>query len=483
MKRIPYALTVLAAFTLGFGIYCRSLGLHADFLRAESGLYLNMAFVDSDSRWAFVRGFLTGSYNGHYTPLAFLAELGFARLFGATEHLWFWRQMLVAGALGTALAFSGYRLSRASHLSVATSVVCAAALGTFFLCQPIMLEILSWPFMAMQLIALALTAASIASLASYVTSHRVSHFAWFIGLAYGSMHFFGVGLAISLAAIVTAGSLSIWLGVFGRRERAILVIATLATAGHAFMMLHNGTVPAQMGEPLSIAGNLSRFGMVLMDSIYAALRSMWASGGFVWPRMDVMGSEAVYGFGLMATFAMLLIGVLVKSRVERRTDLLVPASVTLYAFLCLLAYIAMVVARLRAVPSDDILLTYLIGPRYVIFPSAFLFMAGAAWVPFIVRRLGRVGTGVVVMASITAAVGTLVFAHASMPVIWPYTVVDSQQGWNAAVEKARAELAAGEPLSATSFAAQDPEFKITLRGMVPVLEHYLKCTGCAHFRP
>src|SRR4051812_24245981 len=64
------------------------------FLRAESGVYLSRAFADEAVQKDVVRHFFTGSYGGHYTPLAFWGEFTLAKIAGTSRAFWRWRQIL-----------------------------------------------------------------------------------------------------------------------------------------------------------------------------------------------------------------------------------------------------------------------------------------------------------------------------------------------------------------------------------------------------
>jgi hypothetical protein len=76
--------------------------------------------------------------------------------------------------------------------------------GAFFLFQPFMLEMVSWPFIFFQLLALTLTAISASSLAQYVQEPRPRTSLAFVFLAYSTMYVLGVGVAVSVAPLATA---------------------------------------------------------------------------------------------------------------------------------------------------------------------------------------------------------------------------------------------------------------------------------------
>jgi hypothetical protein len=76
-----------------------------NFLRSDSGWFLHEAHADEETRRAFEAGFFTQTYNGHYTPLAFLAELRIGRLLGTAGELWRTRQILALSGVAAVLVW------------------------------------------------------------------------------------------------------------------------------------------------------------------------------------------------------------------------------------------------------------------------------------------------------------------------------------------------------------------------------------------
>jgi len=111
LSRIAIAVISTSLVTLLFATYCRWLNIHITFLQAESGLYLQQAFAQVDDQWTFLTRHMLSTYNSHFIPLAFIAEFLQAKLYRTSEAFWFWRQMLVCGALGAACGLYIYRVA------------------------------------------------------------------------------------------------------------------------------------------------------------------------------------------------------------------------------------------------------------------------------------------------------------------------------------------------------------------------------------
>lgn len=498
---------LLLIFTLSFGAYCRFNGLYTNFLRVESGWFVDLAHADMADLRRFAWIWITHSYNGHFAPVAFVSELLQSRLIGASEKIWFWRQMFVVATLGTAIALAARRLARTAPVSTIGATIFAVSSAVFFLCQPFILELASWPFMALLLMSLAMSALAVVFLVDFAVGRDPNRLLFFLLAAYGAMHFSGVGAAMSGAAILVAVLLVVEMKARGalsddglRRSVQFILSAVILNVLHAALMLHDtdGDVRLQMVremfslkqevlaeppvQPPTVLQALMRLGLLFMDSAFAGLRAMWGSGGgFVWPRFDIDTSptEAVYALAFFVMVSLGLGGILAKARSEAKPHLLASCAVSIYAWAAFVIYIAMVAIRLRTAPPDAAL-NFLIGPRYVIYPAFFLFLGTLPILVLLLRAIGRPAVAIAVVAALGAALSTSVFARTMMPKIWPYVVADTRTAWTAAVAKARAELAAGTPLTDTI--VDFGESKHRLSNLKRALERELGCKGCATFQ-
>src|SRR3954463_861120 len=124
-------------FLVVAGVYRRA---PVAFLRAESGLYLSLAYADAAAQKKEVRSFFTGSYGGHYTPLAFLGEFVQAKIGGTSRAFWRWRQILGVSVVGAALFGLVVVITSRLSLPRVQQLAIAAALSSVTLFQPAMID-------------------------------------------------------------------------------------------------------------------------------------------------------------------------------------------------------------------------------------------------------------------------------------------------------------------------------------------------------
>lgn len=479
-------LAVVSATAL-FGIYCRSLGIHVLFLNAESGLYLEMAFASPEQQSAFIRTHMLRSYNGHFAPLAFLAELMQSKLFGTRESAWFWRQMLACGLLGTAAGTLVALSARASGMSLRVSVAIGVASAMFLLCAPRIIELVMWPFMVMQLAMLALTAAAACALLRFVDTRAPARFALYLLLAYATMHVFGIGAAISASALLT-GAVVVWLlrtageidAAAARRLAQLLAVFFILTGVHAWMMT-GAAEAATDPATLTLSDHLRRFTWLFYGSLHAGARALWTRHGMPWPDLSRGDTDAVYGGALLVASVVVLGAVAQRYRATGLRSHLMAFALLAFPLLAMLIYLALITLRLRAVGDDAAILPFLIGSRYVVFPAFFLFMLGAACLLLLPRGTHK---GVAPLAGIAAAwsiVGTALFVFDHMPAIWPHSQQRTEAAWQQAVSAARRDIGAGRPVGNVELTGVHDEFKADLKRRRHLLEHDLGCRACVRF--
>ncbi|MGZ4992225.1 MAG: hypothetical protein ACXWE3_14240 [Methylobacter sp.] len=480
---------LLSAVALVFGLYCRSLNIHVNPFRAESGMWLQMVFAPAATQWELIRLSLS-SYNGHYLPIVFLAEFVQAKIFGTNELLWFWRQMLVVGMFGIACASFAYYIAR-TVLPTAWAVAFAFGTCFFFLFQPYVLEMATWPMMAMQFLALTLTILSASMLVRYLDKPVTGRLVIFILFGYASMHASGVGIAMSGAALFTGAGLLLILKYAGavsendvKKGLIALAGAAALTAIHGFLMVRGAPVPQAVGEPLSSLGIAIRFFALLMDSIYAGLRSIiWLNGGLISPRFDKQNVDACCGVGFLAISILILVVLMRHYLKTNRKEYLYAFAVIAYPLTALLIYIALIVVRLRSIAPDEAVLPYLIGGRYVIFPSFFMFIMGSAIWLLLFRTIGKFSAILPFFCSISAAIGAAIFVTTEMPHIWPNTMVDHMSAWNNLVQEVKTDTASGNPIKNRILTDIDQDYKPDLFQLQYLLNHELSCINCVKITP
>ena len=479
-------LSVISAAAL-FGIYCRSLGIHVLFLNAESGLYLDMAFAHPQQQIAFIKSHMLRSYNGHFTPLAFLAELMQSKSFGTRESAWFWRQMLACGLLGTAAGMLVALSAHASGMSRRVSVAIGVASAIFLLCAPRMIELVMWPFMVMQLVMLALTAAAACALLRFVDTRAPTYFAAYLLLAYATMHVFGVGAAISASALLT-GAVVVWLlRSAGEIEAAtvlrlaqLLAVFFILTGVHAWMMT-GAAQAATDPATLSLADHMRRFTWLFYGSLHAGARALWMRGGMPWPDLSRGDTDAVYGGALLVASLAVLGALAQRYRASGVRRHLMACALLAFPLLAMLIYLALITLRLRTVGDDAAILPFLIGSRYVVFPTFFLFMLGATCLLLLPRGLHKAIAPLAGIAAGWSIVGTALFVFDYMPAIWPHSQHRTEAAWQQAVAAARRDVGAGRPVRNAEVTGVHDEFKADLKRRRHLLEHDLGCRACVRF--
>jgi hypothetical protein len=143
----------------------------SNFLRAESGWYLFLSHSSPVIQHNTERDFWTTSFNGHYAPLAFLAEYETAKLAGTHGSFWKWRQITVLALLATILFLFVRNSGCALQLSRLRASLSATGLTAILIFQAQMREFIAWPFMILQLFWLLFTMISLLALVQ-MARHR-----------------------------------------------------------------------------------------------------------------------------------------------------------------------------------------------------------------------------------------------------------------------------------------------------------------------
>src|SRR3954469_688918 len=214
------------------------------FLRAESGLYLWVSQSSEAMQDRFQQEFVTRSYRGHWTPLAFLMEFWTTKLIGPRGTLWHYRQLLLLTVLGIASLVFVANMARALGLRPEQQRSAAVATCALLLFQPLMFEFVVWPFMGLQLVWMIF--ALLACLSCVQLGNDPNRIRWIwvgAGAAYASLHVLGIGLAVTIATAGVFLFLSIlsfqcdW--IFKPTRRHLLVagaLLILLSGGHCIAM-------------------------------------------------------------------------------------------------------------------------------------------------------------------------------------------------------------------------------------------------------
>lgn len=427
----------------------------SNFLRAESGWYLWKSHSSEDVQRNFRRDFF-GSYGGHFTPLAFLAEFQTAKLIGTNDSFWKWRQIVTVALVGAALCGVIFGIGEAFHISRATRWALAAGLTATTLFRPEMVEFIGWPFLILQLLWIGLFILAMSSVAQVATAPEEKRWPWLAALfACLSIQVSGLGLA-TVAAV--AAAFSGILIVAARAPNALppahrkrIATALLAMLGIA--LLHGGAMlyflephPPRAMPILSLCRLLLGFTANLFASAArgftatAILQPDWRSLGYAWP----------YGLMLISGALLLLVFLFRRTVREPTARNLVSFSLhtlTISAFLALIGLSA--VRQLQAASLDQAAgnLTYTtILPRYVV-PLHFLVIGSAiAIAGALAKRAPRVSLAAFWALGVAALVAQIDFRSTTFGYVEPLSRISHRDAWQGLLATVRECRAAHLPV-------------------------------------
>lgn len=485
LRHLIWSVFGVLLFAFAVGLFCQEAGLNVLMLRAESGRYLEAAQTVGAERAKFIAEKITSSYSGHFTPIAFWLELEQSRIFNTHSERWFGRQMLAVGVLGLSIVWLLARVGRTQGLrwEGATVGVGAALLYIF---QPATIEMAMWPFMVMQFVCLTGMACAASFFVRYTQTHKERDFVGFVLCAYATMHAFGVGASISVAALAIGFVLAVLqfhMGLLDRRRlfRLLgwLAVATILTTAHGYMMV---SLPDQVeGESVDAAVSIMRFGMLFVDSLFGGMRSLWANGGYGWPRNDVLWTQGAYGLSLFWLSFIAVLSLAVRYRKSRDSADLIAFGLTGFPLLSFAIYVILIVYRIRTDHGDMAIAPFLIGSRYLVFPSFFIIVLGAGVFVYVARSFSRTVSALMLIAGGGALISSYVFFITLSPTLWPHLHLNHQAAWDRVVETAKMDIALGRPIKNMSFATYDQDFKSDLKFRRHLLERSLRCRGCVRF--
>lgn len=387
----------MLAWFIVIAIYYRLFGFPTQYMRAESGVFMQIAHLPKDQALEEMSRYLLRAYSGHFSPLGFCAEFLQSRLFGPNELPWFIRQCMALAV------FSSVTSAAVREVLPTKSLTAALALTAIVAFHPFMAELVSWPFMFFQIACLTCLSAAMLFLSRFAKNPTAKN-AWLCSMSgYVSMHFFGVGLAISAATLST---LLLTAFVLGRLRTAApgLVLGGVITALHAIPMMLDG---GGSNGVIQTQASVIRFFVLITEQPLAALRSTIVTPWIISPNLTIPNTHAIWGVALVAGIC---IGLATSWRKAAAFETLgnTPAMTLVlgvYFLTCIL-----IVARLRAELDATSLTVFLIGGRYLIFPLFFGILALATC---------RIRSVFAVIAAIAMMISTAVFVRTGAPDVWP----------------------------------------------------------------
>lgn len=413
----------------------------SNFLRAESGWYLFLSHSSPVVQHNTEKDFWTTSFNGHYAPLAFLAEYETAKLAGTHGSFWKWRQITVLALLATILFLFVRSSGCALQLSRLRASLSATGLTAILIFQAQMREFIAWPFMILQLFWLLFTMISVLALVQTACHPAKTLWPWVAaGAAYASLHFLGLGIAtVTATAAALAG---IW---FATQHRAsshaskltVPLLSMIAlTALHGVLMLKLYPAKAFISSPGQFTPFLAASFGFIPNFAFATLRGLFSTGeptagGWQSTPSWLYGLAILLGFGCLITSAFF--------RFLREPTVRNGARFILQTFasVSFLTIIALISVRVWREPSPHGFAGYLVGSRYLI-PGSFA-LAGLIGELLFVLASAPILLGGIFNAGLAACaiIGNLQYAANVYPKVNPRSMISHSIAWKSVVAMAR----------------------------------------------
>ncbi|MDP9003898.1 MAG: hypothetical protein M3N12_03810 [Verrucomicrobiota bacterium] len=457
---------LLASFVLIAVVYRKT---PMNFLRSESGWFLFHAYSASVVQQHFLHGFFTGSYGGHYTPLAFLGEFEMAKIAGTNESIWKWRQIIVLAFIAAGVAGTVHSIGGAFQLAPSRRWLMAAALAAGSIYRPEMMDFVSWPFMILQLLFIGLLMLVLYAVLCVATDPDLKRWPWIAALAAaGSLHVSGMGMcAVAAVAVVFSGILLIAsrspaTNYYAPRRRiasALITMLCLAVA-HGWAMLH--FLPAvQSSAPVSSGSFLK---LILGFTANLAITALRTFVGTTIPEPDARALAYSWPYGLLVIAgAVFLLRWLLRKSFREPT----PENVTRFAlhtfsiggFFALIALIAIRQFQSSSMDaSATAMAVFAAVPRYLV-PLHFLALGSAADLAVrLARRSPRFSSGLFCALAVAAFVAQVDYRWSTFPQVATYARISHSSAWGLIVATARECRAAQLPIPNIPLATLTQEF-------------------------
>jgi hypothetical protein len=439
-----------------------------NFLRAESGWFLIQAYSDSESQQHFQRDFFLGSYGGHYTPLAFVAEFQMAKIAGTNESIWKWRQILVLALISAGLAGAVYAIGSVFLLPTSNRWTMALAVTAGSVFRPEMMDFISWPFMIIQLIFLGLLVLALYSGLRVIACPDKRWWPWIAALAaYGSMHVFGLGVvAVAAVAMVFAGILlvAVWCSstVYQPQRKNIasaLITMLCLSAAHGWAMLY--LLPAHESFVVSAVS----FSKMLLG--FTANLALTAVRTFVGTTISEPNARALayswpYGLLVLAGALILLwwlLGKALKEPTPQNVTRFALHAFSISAFFTLLGLTAVRLVHSSSVDGAATVLALTTSlPRYIV-PLHFLMIASAVEVLVrLAQRAPRFSSGAFCAVALAAFVAQVDYRWNTFPYVAPLARISHTSAWGLIVATVRECRAAQLPVPNVPLVSLTQEF-------------------------
>jgi hypothetical protein len=482
MRRV--LIVFLVALALVAIVYRR---VPINFFRAESGTFLSLSHSSAEIQQQRVKIFFTTSYGGHYTPLAFLAEFQCAKIAGPARWFWRWRQLFVLALVGAGLFVAAQSIGAVYQLSAVQGSAAATAISAGAIFQAQMVDLVSWPFMILQLIWAGFLVFALYAVVRLAVSANKTRWAWTATMtAYASMHISGVGLVVVCAvAVVTAiflvGSIRLRAGFHDHRRGMMAALGTMLSlaAAHTWAMvfLQPASNVSLAPQPNFFVAAAKLFLGFVNDLALAGLRT-FAAASYAETNSVSIAYSWPYGLlviaGLVATFCFLL-----RAAMRNPTpQSLVTFALHAFSIVAFFTVVFMMSARLlrlgslREAASNLAYFTY--SPRYVV-QLHFLLIASAAHL--VIKLIGRtrgIAVGVSFAVGVAALLAQTEYQASAYPLLAPLSRIEHSVAWKLIVDTARECRSAQLPIPNVPLGALTQEFAdLDARMFEPLLRQEL----------
>jgi hypothetical protein len=451
-------------------------------LRAENGWFHILCHSAPAPHGGMLRDFLMRGGHGHYTPFAFYTELELSYLFGTNEALWKWRQLGAVTILAVCLSLLSYSLARVRGISPWRACVIAGGLAAVFVFQPMMRELVAWPFMVLQVIAGSLSAFAAFAILRWVIEPTSKTWIWLAaGISYLSMHFIGYGVATVVATefVFTLALVGIWTGhlsSFAPTKRTLLIcwVVLAVLAG-----IHGGLMEGlRITSPLSpnVAPVGAKSVLVFCVGLFlAAIRSLISFDPP--PSFDSQLPLSLWPWGLfLVVIAAVYMVSLARSCLQRPTRArLSRFALSCFSIVAFFGFTLTAVARQVAEPNPSGFHNFLLGARYLVPANLLLFGLVVTIVVDVMGRPGWSTTLLFFLLGATALIASRELSRRDYNQLYASGGRSHAKTWRAIVSLSRECRAAGLPVPNVPMKSLTYEFyDWDLRQFEPLLRHSLR---------
>ena len=475
-------LLFLLSFVLTAAIYRHT---PMNFLRAESGWYLQLSHSSEEVQRAFKHDFFTTSYGGHYAPLAFLAEFETAKIVGTNASFWKWRQILAVAIVGAMLAGAVSAIGGVFQFTAAARWALSAAITGGAIFRAEMVEFISWPFMILQLIWAGLFILALSSVVKTVTAPDQTRWPWIAAAAAcGSMQVSGLGLITVVAvAIVFSGILfvasrrpsSIKTPAAKQIRRALLAMLALG-AVHGWAMLYLSPTGPSVPTP---SRALAKLFLGFTANLAVAAVETFSGTTISRPDSNALAYSWPQGLLVIAAALLLVACLLRKALKEPTPQRLIRFALHAFSIAGFLTMIGLIVARQLRATSPDAVALYLsysaAVSRYLVPLHLIVIAAAIELVARLIRAAPRFTPVALWAIALAAVVAQDDFRKTTFGYVAPLGRISHQSAWGLLLATVQECRAANLPVPNFPLAALTQEFGNSDTGSFePLLRHDLQ---------